>query len=460
MDKIQIFNPAKEFQTTEGPGLISILDIFWLIRLRWFAIAGLLLTLAFSSFHNLVETIPQLLVITAFIAGVNGLIRVVLWLFPAVLHRFAVEILIIPQLIFDLTTLSLLLHYSGGVENPFVMFFAFHMALGAMFLRPRQAWIVCLMGGAIHSLMIWGEFFSLMDHYHLAFAFEDATHPNLYALPAYVTAYFGSFIIMIAGVIYFVQTVSERSRQVEFLRQVHERIALSREKLARMGELTAGVSHAIRNPLHGVKNCLQILMNHAFKTDSTMAEIYELMEEGLTRMERITHRLLSLNHEAPLQLKPTNLNDLIENSLAFLDGRAGGRQISLVLNPGPIPNTMLDTDRFSEVLINLLDNAVDACSNGDRIFISTELNGLETKQIQLRISDTGPGIPPDQIDRVFDPFFSTKAVGEGTGLGLAISRQIVEEHGGQIDLEQTSELGTTFKISLPLVVGMGERKAL
>jgi signal transduction histidine kinase len=432
----------------DGP--YSRSDVFWLLRLRWYAIAGVAATIGFSAWFDLVETIPQLLAVTGIMAAAN----LALWLVcRARLHELGqrmLETAIVPQLVLDLTALALLVHFAGGVENPFVMFFAFHMAIGAMFLRPHLAWAVGLAGGLFQALLTVGEGLGMLPHHHLAFAFGHGTHPDLHRMPAYVGGYLLAFGLMVAGVVYFVQTVAERTRRAEALRQEHERIALSRERLARLGELSAGVAHAIRNPLHGLFNCVAILRQRAEGTQAAVDEMLELLDEGLKRIDRVIWRLLALAREAPLRRLPTDFNVLAADAVRFVEVRARERRVGVSVELGPLPALLLDADRIGEVLINLLDNAFDASPNGGTITLRTQVSTLSTPSVVIEVCDTGTGIAAEHLGSIFDPFFTTKAVGEGSGLGLAIARQVIEEHGGQIQVESQAGRGSTFRILLPL----------
>ena len=266
----------------------------------------------------------------------------------------------------------------------------------------------------------------------------------------------GHFLQAVANVL---ATTIDRAR-VETQRQKHERIALSRERLARIGEISAGVSHTIRNPLHGIINGTDILRKKLSPEDSAGHEICDLMLEGLHRIEMVTNRLLTLTRDAPLQTVPANIPLLVQDTLKFVEAQARKGKVSLVTEMSDVPALPLDPDRFSEALINLLDNALGACRKGDRITVKAISKDDPNGGVWITIEDTGKGIPAEHLDKVMDPFFTTKPVGEGSGLGLAIARRIVEEHGGKLILESKLQKGTKVKIFIPFGADKNSKKTL
>lgn len=244
--------------------------------------------------------------------------------------------------------------------------------------------------------------------------------------------------------------LTRRHQHVETQCQEHERIAISRERLARVGELSAGVAHSIRNPLHGLSNCVDLLRGRVAAADGVARELLDMMAEAMRRIDNVTHRLLRLTRDAPLHRAPTDVNRLIENALAFVQERARGKQLELATELANVPALLIDADRLIEGLINLIDNAIAACSHNGKITIRTALAAESPGALRLEIQDTGPGIPRELLEKVFDPFFTTKGVGEGSGLGLAITRRAVEEHGGQIQLESEPGAGTLVRVILPI----------
>jgi signal transduction histidine kinase len=245
------------------------------------------------------------------------------------------------------------------------------------------------------------------------------------------------------------RSIAMRRRETEALRLERQRIASSRERLARVGEISAGVAHTIRNPLHGVLNCVDILKAKLPAADHNQ-KVLSLMSEGLERIQSVTHRLLGLARETELRKTPTDINVLIEDTVRFMEVRCHKKGVPLnvkLMSPAPLVN--IDPNQFSEALLNVLDNALAACDPGQLIQVSTSGHGGSEEGILIEVVDEGSGIPPEQREMIFDPFFSSKPIGEGTGLGLVITKRIVEEHGGEIRVESRLGEGTRVSLLIP-----------
>jgi signal transduction histidine kinase len=173
------------------------------------------------------------------------------------------------------------------------------------------------------------------------------------------------------------------------------------------------------------------------------------MSEGLIRIQSVTHRLLGLTRETELQKAPTDINVLIEDTARFIEVRCHKKGVILKMDLGPLPLVNIDSNQMSEVLLNVLDNALAACNPGEFIRVKSSENGGLEKGILLEVTDQGCGIPPEHLDKIFDPFFSSKPIGEGSGLGLGIAKRIVEEHGGEIRVESEVGEGTLVSLLIP-----------
>jgi PAS domain S-box-containing protein len=252
-----------------------------------------------------------------------------------------------------------------------------------------------------------------------------------------------------------VRDTTERKRAEQDRARI-ERLAASRQRLAVLGEFAAGVAHEIRNPLHGVNNCVEMLRPKD-NVNPADQELWDLAEEGLRRMDLISGRMLQLTRDGQSARVPTDPATLIEESLAFVRARAQKEQIHLKSEIEPnLPQIVIDPVRISEALLNLLVNALDACNKNGTVTVSARMKPETPGMVEIAVADTGAGIPPDIQAKVFDPFFTTKPMGKGSGLGLAITRGIVETHGGVVELISSVNAGTTMKLCLPINT-MGSR---
>jgi len=225
--------------------------------------------------------------------------------------------------------------------------------------------------------------------------------------------------------------------------------AISAEKLAAIGRLTAGVSHEVLNPLSIITMSLQLMIKDQ-ETPPEIADQLRVLEEQAYRIAKITQNLLFFSRQREPERSPLDFNQTLERTLDLLGNEMKLQNISLELKlDRGLPPVSADQDQLQQVVLNLLNNAKDAMPDGGQLVLSTktvENNGK--KFVELRVEDSGSGIAADHMDKIFDPFFTTKPEGEGTGLGLSICQGIVEAHGGSIRAENIPEGGAALVIQM------------
>jgi signal transduction histidine kinase len=219
------------------------------------------------------------------------------------------------------------------------------------------------------------------------------------------------------------------------------------EKYAALAQLALGAAHEINNPLLGILSHLELELKVA--TDPEQRQEIEQCIAGAKRISSTLHGLVNYARPGPLVLSKISLHRLVTDTLAFIEHQPmlRGKQLTNEV-PRDLPHIRADANQLSQVLMNLLLNAAEATAEGGRVTISaSKLTYVDN--IEIRVSDTGSGIPPDILAHVFDPFFTTKR-GRGTGLGLSISQTYVRSHNGEIRVDSVQHHGTTVTLTLPI----------
>jgi two-component system NtrC family sensor kinase len=248
-----------------------------------------------------------------------------------------------------------------------------------------------------------------------------------------------------------ITSLKERDRR---RREESETRLIQSEKQASIGRLAAGVAHEINNPLTGILTFTRILLRRDDMGDESRSHL-EKIAESTVRVKKIVQGLLDFSRQISLDKEQTDLNRLIRSILPSMENQALIKGVSIELSPGEnLPMVTLDRSQFQGVLINLIINAFDAMEPGGNVTISTgiSLSASDTgkRGVEITITDTGCGIPQENLDKLFEPFFTTKKVGHGTGLGLPVSYGIVQRHGGTIRVQSEVARGTIFTIWLPV----------
>jgi signal transduction histidine kinase len=229
------------------------------------------------------------------------------------------------------------------------------------------------------------------------------------------------------------------------LLKVLEEERLRHEHLSALGEMAARLAHEIRNPLTGIRVELNLLDSQA--ADKERSESVSCILEQVNRLENFVRETLLFARPRQPHLELQNLVDVVERALALHRSRLREQGVELVTRwMGALPQVMVDSVQIEQAISNLITNALEAMPGGGRLTFS--LRAAPPDQVDLLVSDTGAGIPPEHLAKIFEPFFSTKPY--GTGLGLAIARQTLQNHDGDILVESDFGHGATFVVRLPL----------
>lgn len=262
--------------------------------------------------------------------------------------------------------------------------------------------------------------------------------------------FLSTFANRTASAISNIQLQEDLRVKIEELKGAYKRLSASQEavlrqeRLAALGEMASKVAHEIRNPLASIGGFASLVYR---QSDNDQNRKYlKIISDETQRLEQILQGVLGYVKSPQLEETPSDLNQVVEESKLLVEKQLQEPNVVLELTLGRIPTIPMNAHQIKQVLINIIQNAVEAVGRNGRVEITTFQQG---SHVAVTIADTGSGIAPENIDKLFQPFFTTKS--KGLGLGLNVSRQIIEQHGGMIDVESTENVGTTFTIRLPLV---------
>ncbi|MFL5520165.1 MAG: PAS domain S-box protein [Gemmatimonadales bacterium] len=249
---------------------------------------------------------------------------------------------------------------------------------------------------------------------------------------------------VISGALGIMRDVTEDQRLAEQL--------LQQEKLAAVGQLVSGVAHELNNPLAGVMAFSELLLTSGAVHEPDARHALETIHHEAMRAAKIVSHLLTFARQRSAERTDADLNAIVTDTLALRRYalRAAQVELDVMLDPA-LPRTWADPFQLQQVVLNLVCNAEHALADWHGTRRITVWTRHEGERLVIGVADTGPGVPPEQRDRIFNPFYTTKPVGQGTGLGLSISDGIVREHGGQVRVESQPGEGATFFVELPLL---------
>ena len=243
------------------------------------------------------------------------------------------------------------------------------------------------------------------------------------------------------GVIFIARDITEMKRlQAELIQS---------EKLALVGKMSSSIAHELRNPLVPIGGFARII-HKKLEEGSPIKKYAEIIIKEIDRLERLLHDLLYYTKEVKPVMQPSNLNEIINELIILYEDTFNERKIKVDARISPeIPLITLDPTQIKQSLMNLLYNAIQAMPDGGILTIESRMEEREgIHYASVYIHDTGCGIPDEVMKRIFDPFYTTKI--HGLGLGLTLTKNIIELHGGEIEVKSEGGKGTTFKISLPI----------
>jgi PAS domain S-box-containing protein len=249
--------------------------------------------------------------------------------------------------------------------------------------------------------------------------------------------------------------LAEEGALAELQTKTHELASMTQQlwqasKLATMGELAASVAHELNNPLATITLHAEVVAGQLAADDPHRRSL-QVIEQEVERMTTLVSNLLVFSRRSH-QTSTINIAEELQNSLAFINYHLLSHRINVATDfANDLPSVQADRQQLLQVFLNLLTNASDAMPEGGTLTVRASHGGLENSApaVVIEFLDTGKGVAPEDLPKLWEPFFTTKPEGKGTGLGLPICRRTVEEHGGTVDIESLPGKGTTVRIILP-----------
>lgn len=352
------------------------------------------------------------------------------------------------QISADLLLLTALLHFSGGIENPFVFYFTFHMIIASILLSPRESYLQATFAVLLFGLLVLFEYMQIIPHHCL----KGFVSNCLYRDGPYVVGTFFVFTTALYLAVYMASYIAVRLRRAE--QAYKEANILLEEKDRIKDEYVLRVTHDIKGHLATVQSCLSVIVNGI--VGSLNAQQTDLISRAHKRTINLTNfvrRLLELTQmrlSNKLEMESFSLNNTVDSVVETVKTKAEDKLITLKSNVEPSADRIFG-NQFSieEMLTNLVLNSIKYTPEHGTVEINATSNG---EGIMVEVADTGIGIPKKEQKRIFDEFYRASNARnierDGTGLGLSIVKHIVNRHGGKIEVESKNGCGTKFRLTL------------
>lgn len=430
----------------------------WLIRLRWLAAMGLFATVLVARYGlDLRPAVFPLLVLNGvlFVSNACYLLLWHTWREATVnrLVRFAVV-----QTVMDYFILTIVLHYSGGVENPLLATFVFQCIIASMLFRAGLSYLLAAMAMLMVGAMVVLEQTGIWPHWHMSgYLPLEGPERNLF-----ITGVLISLAIVLFVAVYLSTTIERASRRRRRevakraleLNDAREQIRQA-DKMAALGELAASMAHDINNPAGVICTRFEIMeAEGAFDNlPERLRKDLSTLRECADYLRRVAENWTGFTRKSKPRLGRVDLNEAVRRASDMVAESLSthGIWVRIALHDSPLW-VYGDLVRLQQVVLNLVNNARDATARGGMLTIQTSINSESEGEPQaiLKVEDTGEGIEPDDLSRIFEPLFSRKPHGQGTGLGLAICQKVVKSMDGEIRVRSRLGEGTVFTILLPV----------
>jgi len=428
----------------------------WLITLRWFAVAGVFCVITVAGFLFKIHLplgflyagnlllLAENSAFSVYNWNLKGLSEKSEWFKKA--YRLANF-----QIASDLIMLAYFIHFSGGIENPFIFFFIFHMVIASILLSRRVAFIQATMAVLFLGSVVYGEYFNIIPHYHLEGFIPGGT---CLLTMKYIPGVLFIFVTTLFTTVYMATSIVKRIREGE--RELASANKALEEQDRLKSQYVLRVSHDIKSSLATIQICLRVVL------DNLAGVISEKPKEMISRAEQRSKNLLEfvkdlldlsrMRAARILEKEEITLQDKVDKAVSQVKSKIAKKRQKLTVEIPPGTRLIGNGAALEELLANLVQNAVKYTPEGGKITIRSR-EASYPNSIHISVEDTGIGIPQEDLPHIFEDFFRAANAPtmekDGTGLGLAIAKQIVESHGGKIWAESRLGEGSEFHFILP-----------
>ncbi len=471
-------SPSEELERTpEEAAFIMRLRV--LVNMRWLAIFGIIIaTLVASNVFNIGFPVLPVYIICIFMALYNLL----LFRQARILRRAKTGLIITKgrtysniHIFFDLLTLTTLLHFTGGIENPFIFYFVLHIIAGSIIVHYRVVYLLATAAILSVTLLVSLEYAEIIPHVNL----EGFASPTVYQEGSYILAILVALATILYATTYMTTAISgelkKRQRQVvelgerllqkktSELEHASDEISKLEQEKERFLRFLSIVAHDLKAPLTAIQGFLWVMLGgFAGELAEKQRSMLERSSRRITELMNLISDLLDIPRietgQIVQEMKEISVREVVKHSTDELRNSAKEKGLKLKLElPRRLPKINGSSSRLQQVLTNLLSNAINYTPEGTVTVIARE----EPKDIYIEVVDTGIGIPPQDLPKLFDDFFRASNVEtKGTGLGLSIAKRIIEAHGGKIWVESPcteTGKGSKFTCTLPKKTSEGRR---
>jgi len=436
-----------------APNVRLVRRAYWLIRLRWIAIlfvaAG---TFAGSNILHVELYVAPLYCIAVLLALYNATVLFLLNRLAKNNHdvsKPAVKTIINLQISADLLILTVLLHFSGGIENPFVFYFIFHMIIASILLSVRESYLQATFAVLLFGLLVLLEYSQVIPHYCLRGFVVNCLHRDgLYVLGTYL-----AFATALYVAVYMATYVATRLVRAE---QAHkEANILLCEKDRVKDQYVMRLTHDIKGHLAAIQSCLDVVANKLVGSLNEQQD--DFVGRASSRARKLTHfvrmllKLTRMRLSDDMEMSLFSLRIIILGAVAAVEDKAREKPITLTCNIEPeVDEIFGNRVSIEEATRSLLLNAIRYTPADGTVEITA---ADKDDCVLVEIIDTGIGIPDDELSKIFDEFYraanAKKVAKDGTGLGLSIAKQVVQSHGGNIGAENRESGGSRFWFTIP-----------